>query len=193
MGIFEKLKFITRMMADPEVDKIYKELKEGRLWLSAQPALQFWQKEAAFLHAHSIEKAIENGMTVGKDPKVEPGVIFMGHDKISLGDDFTCSFGATFRAVEDEIRIGNQVNVGPMAAVIGGNHGTAPDTPMQKQPHQSKPVIIGNDVWVGTGSIILPGVTICDGAIIAAGSVVTKDVEKMSIVAGTPAQKVRER
>jgi len=78
MGIFEKLKFITRMMADPEVDKIYKELKEGRLWLSAQPALQFWQKEAAFLHAHSIEKAIENGMTVGKDPKVEPGVIFMG-------------------------------------------------------------------------------------------------------------------
>ncbi len=180
-------------MADPEVDRIYRELKEGRLWLSAEPALQFWQKEAAFFHAHSIEKAIENGMAVGKDPKVEPGVIFMGHDKISLGDDFTCSFGATFRAVESEIRIGNQVNVGPMAAVIGGNHGTDPDRPMQEQPHLSKPVIIGNDVWVGTGSIILPGVTISDGAVIAAGSVVTRDVEKMTIVAGKPAQKVRER
>jgi acetyltransferase-like isoleucine patch superfamily enzyme len=193
MGVFGKLKFIARMMADPEVDRIYRELKEGRLWLSAEPALQFWQKEAAFLHAHSIEKATLNGMKVGKDPKVEPGVIFMGHDKISLGDDFTCSFGATFRAVEDEIRIGDQVNVGPMVAVIGGNHGTAPDKPMQEQPHISKPVIIGNDVWIGSGSIVLPGVTIADGAVIAAGSVVTRDVDKMSIVAGTPAEKVRER
>lgn len=52
---------------------------------------------------------------------------------------------------------------------------------------------IGNDVWVGYGSTIMQGVTINDGAIIAAGSVVTKDVEPYSIYAGNPAKKIAER
>jgi chloramphenicol O-acetyltransferase type B len=52
---------------------------------------------------------------------------------------------------------------------------------------------IGNDVWIGYGSTIMQGITIHDGAIIAAGSVVTKDVDPYSIYAGNPARKIRER
>jgi acetyltransferase-like isoleucine patch superfamily enzyme len=52
---------------------------------------------------------------------------------------------------------------------------------------------IGNDVWIGYGAIVLGGVTIGDGAIIAAGSVVTKDVEAYSIYGGNPAKKITER
>ena len=52
---------------------------------------------------------------------------------------------------------------------------------------------IGNDVWVGYGAIIMGGVTIHDGAIIAAGSIVTKDVEAYSIYAGCPAKKIKDR
>lgn len=52
---------------------------------------------------------------------------------------------------------------------------------------------IGNDVWIGYGAIIMQGVTIHDGAIIAAGAVVTKDVEAYSIYGGTPAKKIRDR
>lgn len=52
---------------------------------------------------------------------------------------------------------------------------------------------IGNDVWIGYGAIIMGGVTIHDGAIIAAGSIVTKDVEAYSIYAGNPARKIRDR
>jgi Acetyltransferase (isoleucine patch superfamily) len=52
---------------------------------------------------------------------------------------------------------------------------------------------IGNDVWIGYGATVLQGVTIHDGAIIAAGSVVTKDVEPYSIYAGNPARKIRNR
>lgn len=52
---------------------------------------------------------------------------------------------------------------------------------------------IGNDVWIGYGSIIMQGVTIGDGAIIAAGSVVTKDVGSYSIYGGNPAKFIRER
>jgi len=193
MGFLDKLKFVGRMMADPEVDEIYRELKEGRLRLAHEPSMRWWQEKAAFFHAHSIERAIENGMKVGKDPRVEPMVIFMGQEKITIGDNFTCSFGATFRAVDEEITIGDDVNVGPCAAVIGANHGTAPDKTMREQPHQSKPVTIGDDVWIGAGAIILPGATIGRGTVVAAGSVVTGEVPEMCVVAGSPAKKVRDR
>jgi acetyltransferase-like isoleucine patch superfamily enzyme len=56
----------------------------------------------------------------------------------------------------------------------------------------SKPVVIGDRVWIGTGATILPGVTIGDGSVIAAGSVVTADVPSMALVAGNPARVVRE-
>ena len=57
----------------------------------------------------------------------------------------------------------------------------------------NKPVIIGNDVWIGANAIILSGVTIGDGAVIAAGAVVTKDVEPYEIVGGNPAKCIRKR
>ena len=50
------------------------------------------------------------------------------------------------------------------------------------------PIVIEDDVWIGTGSIILPGVKIGKGAVVAAGSVVTKDVEAFTVVAGNPAK-----
>jgi phosphonate metabolism protein (transferase hexapeptide repeat family) len=53
--------------------------------------------------------------------------------------------------------------------------------------------IIGNDVWIGHGVIVLPGVTVGDGAVLAAGAVVTKDVEPYTIVGGVPARLIRER
>lgn len=58
---------------------------------------------------------------------------------------------------------------------------------------EENPVIIGNDVWVGYGSIIMSGVKIGDGAIIAAGSVVVKDVEPYTIFGGVPAKKIKDR
>ncbi|WP_425639516.1 CatB-related O-acetyltransferase [Algoriphagus yeomjeoni] len=56
-----------------------------------------------------------------------------------------------------------------------------------------KPIILGNDIWVGHGVIVLAGVSVGDGAILAAGSVVTKDVEPYTIVAGNPAKPIRKR
>lgn len=52
---------------------------------------------------------------------------------------------------------------------------------------------IGNDVWIGHGAIVLPGRSIGDGAVVAAGAVVTKDVAPYAIVAGTPARPIRRR
>jgi acetyltransferase-like isoleucine patch superfamily enzyme len=190
MGLIAKFKFIARLMADPEVDRLYRELKEGGFQAVAAPEMLWWRREAAFLHAHSWESAVARGMKLGRDPRIEPAVIFMGPELIAIGDGFTCSFGATIRAVAAEIRIGDQVNVGPLAAIIGANHGTAPGQPMQAQPQESKPVHIGNDVWIGASAIVLPGVTIGPGAVVAAGAVVTHDVPERAIVAGVPAKVV---
>lgn len=57
----------------------------------------------------------------------------------------------------------------------------------------NEPIVIGNDVWIGANSIILPGVNIGDGAVIAAGAVVTRDVEPYAIVGGVPAKSIKKR
>lgn len=191
MGFLGKLRLVSRLMADPDLDRVYRDLKEGRLF--SHPALDWWKEEAAFLQAHSLRAAVAAGMKVGKNPSIEPGVIFMGARMIEIGDDFTVSFGATVRAVDAPIRIGHMVNVGPLAAIIGANHGTAAGTPMQDQPHISKPVTIGDDVWIGAGAIVLPGVTIGAGAVVAAGAVVTADVAPGAIVGGIPAAVIGSR
>ena len=191
MGFLGKLRLVSRLMADPDLDQVYRDLKEGRLF--SHPALDWWKEEAAFLQAHSLRAAVAAGMKVGKNPSIEPGVIFMGAKLIEIGDDFTVSFGATVRAVDSPIRIGHQVNVGPLAAIIGANHGTAAGVAMQDQPHVSKPVTIGDDVWIGAGATVLPGVTIGPGAVVAAGAVVTADVEPGVVVGGVPATVIGKR
>ncbi|MFO8058555.1 MAG: acyltransferase [bacterium] len=193
MPFLQKLKFIYRLMNDPEVDRIFRELKEGRLWLADDASLGWWQEEAAFLHAHSLARACENGMQVGKNPRVEPCVVFTGHRHIKIGDDFVCSFGATIRAVDSAISIGDKVSIGPLACIIGANHGIARDAAIQDQPHESEEVLIGDDVWIGAGAVVLPGARLETGSVVAAGSVVSGEVSSMSVVAGVPAQKVRER
>ena len=193
MSLIAKFRFLARLMADPDLDALYRRLKDGAFEHAAAPEMIWWRRQAAFLHAHSWETAVANGMKLGQDPQIEPGVIFMGHELITIGDGFTCSFGATLRAVAAEITIGHQVNVGPFAAIIGANHGTAPGAPMQSQPQISKPVTIGDDVWIGAGAIILPGVTIGSGAVVAAGAVVSHDVPSGAVVGGVPAKVVAER
>jgi acetyltransferase-like isoleucine patch superfamily enzyme len=67
------------------------------------------------------------------------------------------------------------------------------DIPISKQGYVTAPIKIGNDVWIGSHCTICKGVTIGDGAIIAAGSVITKDIEGYSIYGGVPAQLIKMR
>ena len=67
------------------------------------------------------------------------------------------------------------------------------DIPMVYQERHEKHIIIGNNVWIGANSILVSGVKINDGAIVAAGSVVTKEVPTNAIVAGSPAKIIKYR
>ncbi len=86
---------------------------------------------------------------------------------------------------------------GPGVNIHGGDHDIAPGpTPMKsrtKSRGDDGEVRIGNDVWIAANAIILAGVTVGDGAVVAAGAVVTRDVPPMAIVAGVPAKVIRYR
>ncbi|WP_413171238.1 acyltransferase [Anabaena azotica] len=90
-----------------------------------------------------------------------------------------------------EIKIGDRVMIGSHTAITSVTH----DYEQQDMHHTSikKRVVIEEDVWIGTHSVILPGVTIGRGSVIGANSVVTKDVEPYSIVFGSPAKHYKYR
>lgn len=87
------------------------------------------------------------------------------------------------------IEIGNDVFIGPKVNLITINHDINPDNRSATYGHR---IVIEDKVWIGINSTILPGVKIGYGAIVGAGSVVTKDVEPMTIVAGNPARVIKK-
>lgn len=120
------------------------------------------------------------------------------YNTISVGDDVFIGSGAKFAASETFISIGSKVMFGPNVTIMGGNHNTSVIGAFmydvrEKLPENDQPVIIEDDVWVGTGVIILKGVTIGKGSIIAAGSVVTKSCKPYSILGGIPAKLLKSR
>jgi acetyltransferase-like isoleucine patch superfamily enzyme len=123
---------------------------------------------------------------------------FYSYETIEVGDDVYIGIGANLSASESKIIIGNKVMFGPNVTIMGGDHNTSLIGKYMydikdKLPENDLPVIIKDDVWIGTGAIILKGVTIEEGAIVAAGAVVTKNVPEYSIVAGIPAKIVKSR
>jgi len=113
-------------------------------------------------------------------------------NKISIGNDCGLNPGV---AIFGKVSIGNYAMIAPNVMIAGGNHSTLKSgIPMIKLGKGSnKGIIIGNDVWLGANSVILDGVTIGNGAVIAAGSIVTKNSPDFAIVGGNPAKFIKNR
>ena len=128
----------------------------------------------------------------GQRVLVSSGVVFGTGQAIEIGDDTGLNRDCW---IANDTIIGDDVMMGPRVTILSGSHEFSDTTrPMREQgATPRRPVRIGNDVWIGTQSIILPGVTIGDHSIIGAGSVVTKDVEPWTIVGGNPARMIRRR
>jgi lipopolysaccharide O-acetyltransferase len=99
----------------------------------------------------------------------------------------------------EHVSIGNDVLIASHVFISDHNHGrydtadhlSGPDVPPVERPWVSRPVVIGNKVWIGEHVCILPGVTIGDGAIIGAGAVVTRDLPANCIAVGNPARVIK--
>jgi maltose O-acetyltransferase len=126
----------------------------------------------------------------GKNVNIERGAVFSS--KVSLGDNSGIGINAS---LSGEVVIGNNVMMGPHCTFYTRNHSfDRIDMPMCKQGFQKeKPIVIDDDVWIGGHVIVLPGVHVGTGAILAAGAVVTKDVPDYAIVGGNPAKVIKYR
>jgi maltose O-acetyltransferase len=130
--------------------------------------------------------------SVGTDINVEKGAYFGDGRGIRIGSHSGIGVNCE---IHGPLLIGNDVMMGPEVIIITRNHEFSDlTTPMRLQGHlEDRQVTIGDDVWIGTRVIILPGVTVGRGAIIGAGAVVTKDVPEYAIVAGNPARIIGNR
>ena len=137
-------------------------------------------------------------VSLGERCSLEQNVYFNaagGHSSgttIEIGAGTFIGSGCEFNAIES-IRIGNTCLIASGSRFIDHNHGTDLGTPMKLQPEIAAPILVGSDVWIGANCIVLKGVTIGEGAIVAAGSVVTRSVDPYTIVGGVPAKLIRSR
>jgi acetyltransferase-like isoleucine patch superfamily enzyme len=130
---------------------------------------------------------------VGRSFRVCPNVkIFTENNgSILIGNNFFANYGCFFSADTDDIIIGDDCLLGPDVLIINSNHDFRGGILTREQPNLSKKIIVGNNVWVGAKSIILPGVVIGDNAVVAAGSIVNKNVEANTMVGGVPAKLIK--
>ena len=106
---------------------------------------------------------------------------------ITLGEDIFINSGCCFQD-QGGITIGDGTLIGHQVVIATINHDPDPD---KRADMILEPVVIGRNVWIGSHATILPGVTIGDGAIIAAGAVVNEDVEERTMVGGVPARFIK--
>ncbi len=113
---------------------------------------------------------------------------------LSIGAETNIQPRCQFSAYKGSIRIGTGVSIAPYCAFYPYDHSIAPDKPIRKQPLRSKGgIVIGDEAWLGVGVIVLDGVRIGKGAVIGAGSVVTRDIPDNAIAAGVPARVLSSR
>ena len=108
--------------------------------------------------------------------------------KTTFGRDCFVNFGCTFLALGG-ITIEDDVFIGPHCVLATEYH---PEEPTTRHSLLTKPIVVKRNAWLGANVTVLAGVTIGENAIVAAGSVVTKDVPDNMVVAGSPARVIRE-
>lgn len=111
---------------------------------------------------------------------------------INIGENTTVGYHS-FMFASEKIEIGDNCLIAPFVYIVDSDHQIQKDKLINRQPNSTAPIKIGNDVWIATGAKILKGVTIGDGAVIAAGAVVTENVAPYAIVGGIPAKQISER
>ena len=132
---------------------------------------------------------------VGSNVKLWRDVWIDDYRGIEFGNDITVGKSVMFLAT-GKITIGDRVMIGHGSQIISSGH-SMPDLDsgdsMRFAESHEEPIVIEDDAWISAGAIVLPGVTIGKGAVIAAGAVVTKDVPANAVAGGVPADVIKQR
>ena len=140
-----------------------------------------------FIHDHVAPRAQLNAKG---NPRIHPTASLRCGYNIYLGLNSRINqYCCVWASEHSKIILGDNVLMGPGVKIFSSNYTTTDiDTPMILQPYTEKDIVIANDVWLGSNSVITAGVKIGDGSIIAAGSVVTKSIYNGKTVKGNPAK-----
>lgn len=149
----------------------------------------FFSKVFRHLRMHLLKALFGK---VGRGFRFDPDGLYT-YRNIYVGDDVNLGVRPILMAELSEIRIGNHVMFGPEVVLIGGGHnmkgvGTYMTQMHEKTGNEDLGVTIGDDVWVGARAVLLRGVNVGRGAVVAAGAVVTKSVPPYAVVGGNPAR-----
>lgn len=132
--------------------------------------------------------------TCGEDVFIEYGFHMDYGDNISIGDrtfiNANCTIIDGSKESCKKLHIGNDCFIGPNVQLLLVSHDVNPTKRLNKLNYVDD-IVIGNNVWIGGGVIVLAGVNIADNAVVGAGSVVTKNIDSNSFYAGNPAVKIR--
>ena len=148
---------------------------------------------AYFAVNHTLGK---HSACIGKTSKIHSTALLRHGERISIGEHCLINHNNVLHAGKSiaTITIGNYVHTGPNVMIFAFNHAfDDPDTPSVLQDYYDASVVVGDDVWIGGGAIILAGVTIGKGAVIAAGAVVNSDIPAYAVAGGIPAKVIKMR
>ena len=133
---------------------------------------------------------------IGKGSNIHPTVIFRQPERISIGNNCSINHNNVFQAGKrlSTITLGDNVLTAANVMFIAYSHNFEDiNTPIMYQDCYDASIVVEDDVWIGHGVTILPGVKIGKGCVIGAGSVVNKDIPENSIAVGAPAKVVKKR
>lgn len=172
-------------------------------------SLKFYWRTLGFRIFHNVRFGAGNRIDSGCNLSTKYG------GRIEIGSDNEILFGVSLLTYGGKITIGHHCSINPFTIIYGHGHGVTigndvliaghcviipsnhnyqnSSTPIRLQGATSKGIVIENNVWIGANSTILDGVRISEGAVVAAGSVVNRDVTKNSLVGGVPARHLKFR
>lgn len=127
-----------------------------------------------------------SGAKIGSNARICSSVMIIGAGELTIGDNTWVGHRCLISA-SSSIRIGKNVDIAPNVYIGNGTHEITPDKERIASIELSKDIVIGNGCWLCANVTILPGVTIGDKCVVAAGSVVTKSYGNMKLLAGIPA------
>lgn len=181
----EKEKMAAGMIYDPNADEIMSEQMNYLELLYDYNATRPLEQEK---RQELMKKMFGS---IGKDCYIEPPFhANWGGKHVYMGDYVYANFNLTL--VDDgNIYIGDKVLFGPNVTLATPNHPICPEL-RERFLQYNRDIHIGNCVWIGAGSVIVPGVSIGDNTVIGAGSVVTKDIPANVVAFGVPCRVIRE-
>ncbi|MET7387077.1 sugar O-acetyltransferase [Streptomyces sp. NPDC005529] len=173
----------------------------GDLYIADDPEIAKRQRRAMRLAVRYQAAYLEDAVgsrpilaellgSVGEDVDLRPPLYVDYGSNITIGARTFVNYNLTALDVA-RITIGEDCQLGPNVQLLTPTHPLEPD-PRRDKLEAARPITIGDNVWIGGGAIVCPGVTIGDNSVVGAGAVVTRDIPADVVAVGNPARPVRE-